>query len=148
MCSFVYMNKRLLYIAPLLLTIVFSCKKKTDAPAFSINTAVGFWRGYISTGAVVAIANQPNGNSAFYGFLPNLDTATAPQKFYGTYTVANGVFHGDYHTLTHQPQQQDTLSVETIQATSLFMTGIVVHSSRYNDTVTGVNALTFQLIKQ
>jgi len=136
------------YIVPVLLAVLFSCKKSNDAPVFSANSATGFWRGYISTGAVIAILNQDDGSSNFYALFASLDTSTAEQKLYGRYTVKNGVFHADYHSLTHQPFLQDTLSAETIQATSLYMTGVMVHSQRYNDTVASVNALTFELIKQ
>jgi hypothetical protein len=138
----------IVYIIPVLLAVVFSCKKNDSAPGFSAASATGFWRGYISTGAVVAILNQADGSSSFYAFLPNLDTATAAEKLYGRYTVTNGIFHANYATLTLQPFVQDTLSAETIQATPHYMTGVMINSQRYNDTVTSVNALTFELIKQ
>jgi hypothetical protein len=138
----------IVYIVPVLLAVFFSCKKNNDGPAFSANSALGFWRGYISTGAVIAISNQADGSSTFYALLGNLDTVTAEQKLYGSYTVRNGVFHADYHSFTRQPDLQDTLSAATIQATPLYMTGVMIHSQRYDDTVAGVNALTFELIKQ
>ena len=134
------------YIIPVLLAVVLSCKKNDSAPAFSTASATGYWRGHISTGAVIAILNKADGSSSFYAFLPSLDTARA-DKLYGRYTVKDGIFHADYATLTVQPALQDTLSAETTQATPHYLTGVMIHSQRYNDTVTSVNALTFELIK-
>ena len=149
MRSFAFMKRSfIILIVPLLLVLLASCTKDDARPSFTTSSAQGYWRGYISTGAVIAILNKADGSSIFYAFLPDLDTATAPGKLYGTYTVTNGVFHADYHSLTQQPDPQDTLSAETIQTAPLYMTGVMVHSQRYADTVTGVNALTFELLKQ
>jgi hypothetical protein len=149
MCSFISMKRSaIVYIVPALLAVLFSCNKNNTSPSFSSKDAIGFWRGSISTGAVVAIANRADGGSSFYAFLLNLDTATAVQKFYGRYTVNNGVYHADYQSFAVQPSEQDTLSAETIQATPLYMKGVMVRSVRYDDTITGVNALDFELIKQ
>ena|SRR5258706_11743600 len=136
--------KRIVLII-LSLLILDSCKKdKNISPAFS---APGYWRGNLSIDptVVVGIVNKPNGTSRYYLLSRNLDTATAPLKYDGTYTVDKDIFHAEYRF--DSTNFTDHLSLETTRTASNSMEGVIVQYG-LSDGTSFAGTYNFDVIKQ
>jgi hypothetical protein len=106
------------FIIPVLILII-SCKKDNDtAPVLAPE---GYWAGNFGFFENMGILNRPDGSSRFYTLLAgNPDTARAPLKMEGTYTVRGNVFHADYS------DTRNTIRLETSHTTSNSMSGVLV----------------------
>jgi hypothetical protein len=95
------------------------------------------------------MANLPDGRSSFYAMLTSLDTAMAEEKFYGQYAVKDGAMKATVtDRLGSTGLLSDTLTLETVTASSQSMTGILIVQEKFTDTTTGVLVPNFILVKQ
>jgi len=107
-----------LVIIPVLILII-SCKKDNDTA--SVLSPEGYWTGNFGFFESMGILNRPDGTSRFYQLSTgNPDTARAPLKLDGTYTVWGNVFHADYS------DTRNTVHLETSHTTSNSMSGVLV----------------------
>lgn len=87
----------------------------------SVFSAEGYWAGKFGFFEDMGVLNRPDGTSRFYALSTgNPDTAMAPLKFDGSYTVRGNVFHADY------TDTRNTIHLETSQTTSNSMSGVLV----------------------
>jgi hypothetical protein len=128
-------------MAMLALLSLFSCKKdNATVPQFS---AAGYWEGnfLVPAPVVTVILNKSNGSSRFYGLSTgNPDTALAPLKFDGTYTVNGEIFHANYTDTSG-----NTIRLETSRTTLNSMSGVLVLFIKLGNIET---ANSFEVIKQ
>jgi len=87
----------------------------------SVFSPEGYWTGKFGFFEDMGVLNRPDGTSRFYALSTgNPDTAVAPLKFDGTYTVRGNVFHADY------TDTRNTIHLETSHTTSNSMSGVLV----------------------
>jgi hypothetical protein len=117
---------RILIPSFLVLTILFlfSCKKNNDRDPISPFSAPGFWTGSLSAGVGIGIINREDGTTRLYILVSNADTATAPIKHDGTYTVSGGVYKAEYQN--GDVNSHNTINLETSRTTAYSMTGVFV----------------------
>src|SRR5215467_10636050 len=101
-----------------------ACKKDTNS--FQPFSPLGFWRGNLTNEASVAMLNQPDGTSSFYAMLNSLDTTVAEEKFYGHYTMKDGVMKSIVVAPASYGYLYDSLTLETVTTTAQSMTGILI----------------------
>lgn len=147
--SSVPMKKRVVLLS-VATCILFALACKKDANNSSAFSPIGFWRGnLVENEASIAMFNRPDGTSSFYAMLTSLDTTIAEEKFYGHYTMQNGMLKAILAAPVHQGGLiYDSLTLETVTANVQSMTGIIIINEKIDSVTTGVLTPTFILVKQ
>lgn len=141
--------KELFTLSTVVVCFLFTLACKKDTNSSQSFSAVGFWRGDLTENeATIAMLNQPDGTSSFYAMLTSLDTAVAEEKFYGHYTMKDGVMKAILAAPAGNGLVYDSLTLETVTISSQAMTGIVIINEKLNDSTKGVLTPNFILVKQ